>query len=327
MNEEYQNNEVNVTPDLSAGNAPAGNGVGKGGGEKTAKYVCIALAGVVVVLLIVVAFLLGQRSGGKKPTEAPSVSGTQGNTSVTDVSSGTTAAQGTDSTFNGNSATAADLPISEAPANLTVSMTAGSLTFVSGTGFNVSYDPSVVTVTERGDTVTVENAHSNPSANERNRMNVTVTVPENYIFQNVDIEFGAGKLIVRSLSAITLSLQLGAGSSTLDNLIVTGSADIQQGAGALDIKSGNIANLTLQCGAGATRVKAALPGSSRINAAVGAVDLDLEGSKEDYTVTFNMSLGACYYNNEKIARSGSYGSGPNTVDISGGFGVMRVNVG
>jgi hypothetical protein len=185
----------------------------------------------------------------------------------------------------------------------------------------------VITVTERGDTVTVENAHSNPSASERGRMNVTVTVPENYVFQDVDVEFGAGKLIVRSLSAVTLSLQLGAGSSTLDNLIVTGSADIQQGAGALDIKSGNIANLTLQCGAGATRVKAALPGSSHINAAVGAVDLDLEGSKEDYTVTFNMSLGACYYNNEKIARSGSYGSGANTVDISGGFGVMRVNVG
>lgn len=324
MNEEYQNNEMNAIPDLPAGNAPAGNGAGKGG-DKTAKYVCIALAGVVVVLLIVVAFLLGQRSG-KKPTDDPSVSVTGGGVSVTDVSGGTTAAQITDPTFNGNSSTAADLPIAEAPANLTVSMTAGSLTFVSGTDFNVAYDPSVINVTQSGDSVTVENAHSNPTASERNRMNVTVTVPENYIFRNVDIEFGAGKLIVRSLGADTLSLQLGAGSSTLDNLTVTGSADIQQGAGALDIKSGNIANLTLQCGAGATQVKAALPGSSRINAAVGAVNIDLSGSAADYTVTFNMSLGACYYNSEKIARSGSYGSGPNTVDISGGFGVMRVNV-
>ena len=158
-------------------------------------------------------------------------------------------------------------------------------------------------------------------------MDVTVVVPEGYAFEDVDGELGAGKLITKALRTQELELEMGAGSATLDGLVVTSSADIQNGAGAFAIKSGTINDLTLQCGAGATQVKAALTGSSRIVAAVGAVDLDFEGKESDYTVTFNMSLGACYYNGTKISRSGTFGSGPNRVDISGGFGVMRVNVG
>ncbi len=158
-------------------------------------------------------------------------------------------------------------------------------------------------------------------------MNVTVTVPVGYVFDNVDIEFGAGKLLVHTLHTDTLDLELGAGSATLDDLVITGSAEIQEGAGELVVKSGTIANLTLQCGAGATRVAAALTGTSRVDAAVGAVDLKLEGDQSDYTVAFQMGLGACYYNNEKIARSGAFGDGPSFVQINGAFGVMRVNAG
>ena len=158
-------------------------------------------------------------------------------------------------------------------------------------------------------------------------MNVTITVPYEYAFENVDIECGAGKLIVHTLRTGTLDLELGAGSAVFNDLYVTDSAEIQEGAGELAIKSGELANLTLQCGAGATRVAAALTGVNRVDAAVGAVDLDFKGAETDYTVAFQIGLGACYYNNEKIARSGSFGEGPTVVDINGGFGVMRVNVG
>ena len=131
-------------------------------------------------------------------------------------------------------------------------------------------------------------------------------------------------MIARAMAPTVL---MGAGSASLEGLVATDSAEIRNGAGAFTVKSGSLNNLTMQCGAGATQVKAALTGSSRVVAAVGAVDIQLEGSESDYTVAFQMGLGACYYNNEKIARGGAFGSGPNRVDISGGFGVMRVTVG
>ena len=286
--------------------------------KNTSKYVIIALAGVVVVLMVVIAFMLGQRSGANN----------QGNTTtapVTQYNPGQTTEPGNTQTADPSGSQGQN--VVGAPRNLDISMTAGSLTFVAGDAFDIDYDKSVVNVETSGDSVTIENATRHPSAGQRRRMDVTVTVPDGYAFDSVDIEFGAGKLIVHSLNADALDLELGAGSATFDNMYITGSAEIQEGAGELVIKGGEINNLTLQCGAGATRVTAKLNGTNTVNAAVGAVDLKFDGEKEDYTVAFQMGLGACYYNNEKISRSGSFGEGPTLVNISGGFGVMRVNVG
>ena len=296
--------------------------------NKTIKYVCIALAAVVVVLLLVLAFLLGQRSGGKtpvQPTDATSQP-TAADTTLpaTESHSGS---MNTETPSDAQQTTQSPAESVDAPRNLEISMSAGSLTFVSGDVFHIDYDKSVINVTERGDSVTIENDHAHPTASQRRRMDVKVTVPDGYAFDSVDIEMGAGKMIVHSLTCDALDLELGAGSATIDNVFVLGSAEIQEGAGELAIKGGEINNLTLQCGAGATRVTAKLTGTNAINAAVGAVDLKFDGDPADYTVAFQMGLGACYYNNEKIARNGSFGEGNTLVNISGGFGVMRVNVG
>lgn len=303
--------------------------------NKTAKYIIIALCALVVVLLIAMAFLLGQRSGEKKnagqdPAAQNSVSVTAqtGESETVSEYPHTSAAVTTAAAAETPAQTEEPQPAPTAvPRNLDISMSAGSLTFVGGDAFGVDYDAKVIRAEFDGDTFEIENLQRHPSASERRRMDVTVTVPDGTVFDSVDIEFGAGKLIVHSLHADTLELELGAGSATLDDLRITGSAEIQEGAGELIVKGGSLNNMTLRCGAGATRVAAALTGVNRIDAAVGAVDLDLDGAATDYTVAFQVGLGACYYNNEKIARSGSFGEGPAAVDINGGFGVMRVNVG
>lgn len=267
------------------------------------KYVIAALCGVVVFLLVIIAFLLGR--GSVKQNNSPSF--------------GADSSPVEDAASNGEAQNEYN--------NLDVSMTAGSLTFVRGKEFNIDFDTSVINVTQSGDTIKIQNDHRHPTASERDRMNVTVTLPDEYVFSAVDIEFGAGKLIAHSLSCDTLTLELGAGSATFDDILVTGSADIKEGAGELVINSGVISNLNLKCGAGATRVAAELKGSSTVAAAVGAVDIDLKGSEENYSVSFSVGLGACYYNSEKLERNGTYGDGKNSVQITGGLGVMRVNVG
>lgn len=320
------------------------------GSKNTMRNICIALGAVVAVLVIVIAFLLGKQAGANKNdgagrassdiTTAVGETAWQGGLTDTEDTAADAANSGetaqTPAAQPSEAATQVPATVQPAPPavqaegmprTLDINMTSGSLTFEKGSQFDVKYDSSVIRVEQNGDAMTVANDHSNPSAAERKRMNVTVTVPEGYAFEDLDISFGAGKLTSRILPAGTLRLELGAGSATLENVAVTGSATIKSGAGAFSIKSGSIANLNLQCGAGATQVAAVLTGASKIVAAVGAADLQLGGSESDYTVTFKMSLGACYYNDTKIARGGSFGTGPNTVDITGGLGVMRVTVG
>ncbi len=315
------------------------------------KKICVGLGALVVVLLLAIAFLLGKQSAAKKTdgagrsTDSASLSGVTAapETAAPDNETGTVPADAvspenpaeTTAVNPADPAAPTAPPVTVPPASdpagslgtLEIEMSSGSLTVEKGAAFDVKYDASVIRVERSGNRVTIRNDHSNPSAAERKRMDVTVVVPDGYAFDDVSIEMGAGKLITRTLQAKNLQLEMGAGSATLEGLSVTGSADIKNGAGAFSIKSGAINNLTLQCGAGATQVKAALTGSSRIVAAVGAVDLQFDGRESDYTVAFKMSLGACYYNDTKISRSGTFGTGPNRVDITGGFGVMRVNVG
>ena len=286
------------------------------------KIVCVVLAALVIVLLIAVAYLLG-RQNGKKQEAQESVASTAAATQT----EGTEAAVTQAVTAAITEATKTAVPAADAPRNLEIEMAAGNLDIVTGDVFHVEYDASVVRVGTEGDVMTIETTPRHPTAGERRKMKVTVTVPEAYAFADVDIEMGAGKLTAQTLRAETLELELGAGSATLNNLFVSSAAKIEEGAGELAIKGGEVSNLTLESGAGAASIAAKLIGASRIDAAAGAVDLNLAGTQSDYTVTFGVGLGACYYNNEKLARSGSFGTGQNRVTINGGFGVMRVNVG
>lgn len=262
--------------------------------KKTLKYLCIGLAAAVMVLLVVVAFLLGQRSAVKKGTDEKQQSASSA---------------------------------MDAPRNLEISMAAGDLDIVQGDAFHVQYDDSVVRVTTNGDSMTIETTPRHPTASERRRMNVTVTLPETCTFGDVEIEMGAGEMKANTLRAGTMDLKLGAGNVTLNDLFVSEAAKIQGGAGEFTVKDGEISNLTMECAAGEANVSAKLIGTSRINSAIGRVDLDLKGSQADYTVSFGMGLGECYYNNDKLSGNGTFGEGENRVTVNGGLGIIYVNVG
>ncbi|MCH5197604.1 MAG: DUF4097 family beta strand repeat protein [Oscillospiraceae bacterium] len=268
------------------------------------KYIIAALAGIVVVLLIIIAFLLGRGSVS------------QGNNSFLNNPSEVLSFSSEDEIVNF---------IGE-PKNLDISMSAGTVTFVSGSQFNVEYDASVINVSSSGDTLKILNVHSRPSNSERKKMNVVITVPDEYSFSSVDVELGAGKLTAYSLSAGSLSMELGAGSAEFDNISVSSSANIKEGAGELIINSGEISNLNLKCGAGETRISAVLKGKSSVAAGFGEVNMSLIGAEEDYSVSFGVGLGACFFNNSKLSANGTYGNGENSVQIAGGMGVIHVNI-
>ncbi len=295
--------------------------------NKTIKIVCAVLGVAVVALLVVVAFMLGQRSGnnGNGGQTTPTAPGATEQTP--DESAAPTPASDAVPGEDGQEATKpADGPYASVR-DLDVDMTTGTLTFKAGDAFGVDYDSSVISVTVSDECMIIGNAVSDPTAAQRRKMDVTITVPESFTFGDVDLSLGAGKLNAQTLSAETLELEFGAGSANFSKLTVTGSAKIQEGAGELSINGGSINNLNLQCGAGASNVSAKLTGTNNITAAFGAVNLHFEGNEADYTVNFQMGIGTCIYNGSKISRSGTFGEGDTLVNITGGFGIMHVDVG
>lgn len=278
------------------------------------KYVIAALCGIVVILLIIIAFLLGRTSvkNGNNPHES---------------SDSAEVIFSEDNSYNSNEdQSSSNIEIKNEPKNLDLAIPSGSVSFVTGDKFSVRYDSSVIKVTSSGDTMEIRSIYKHPTDAQRRRMNITVTLPADYSFSDVNLNFGAGKLVADSFSCSTLALNLGAGSATFDNISVASSADINEGAGELVIYSGSIRNLTLRCGAGSAKVCAALIGSSSIEAGVGEVDIDLKGTEADYKVSFRVGIGTCYYNNGALSNSGTYGTGENTVQIRGGLGMVKVDV-
>ncbi|MBQ6019652.1 MAG: hypothetical protein IJL26_05660, partial [Clostridia bacterium] len=131
--------------------------------KNTAKYIIIALGAAVVVLLVAVAFLLGQRSGEKKNGgNAPAVSVTQQNeTRVSEIPHSTAPAQTqspADTTFPATEPPTAELP-AQTPRSLNINISSGSLTITEGAAFDIRYDSSVIRAELSGDTMEIDNIY------------------------------------------------------------------------------------------------------------------------------------------------------------------------
>lgn len=168
-----------------------------------------------------------------------------------------------------------------------------------------------------------EKKHNLFNKNDDNKL--TVYVPKSFVFDLVNIEVGASKLNISSLTTKKLSLNLGAGKVEIDNLNVANSADIEGGAGEIVIEDSNITNLDLDMGAGKLLLNSKLTGNSKIEAGVGKMDLLLIGSLNDYSITLDKGIGSVTINNSNMENDKTYGMGTNKIDIDGGVGSINID--
>lgn len=157
-----------------------------------------------------------------------------------------------------------------------------------------------------------------------NNSDLIVYVPEDLIFDGVSINAGAGKIEVESLTTKILEFDLGAGKTTIDNLVVLGSAEIDGGAGQTTISNSSINNLDLDTGVGKCTLVSELIGKNNIDVGVGKLDITLLGEKEDYRIIAEKGLGSIKLDNEEIKSKKVYGNGVNNIDISGGIGSIDI---
>lgn len=152
-----------------------------------------------------------------------------------------------------------------------------------------------------------------------------IYIPNDFVFDGVAIESGAGKIEIDSLSTKNLDLNLGAGKVTINYLVVTDSASIDGGAGKMSILNGFIHDVELDMGVGELSLTAQLTGNSEIDAGVGKVNLNLIGN--DYKIKIDKGIGSTTINGNSVKDETYYGDGTNIVDIDGGVGSIDISYG
>lgn len=197
-------------------------------------------------------------------------------------------------------------------------------------------------IIKQGDSLKVETNNDNIKINKGNKklqikekkrnwfsinkkQKLIVYLPQNLQLENVTINTGAGKVDIESLNSETLVFELGAGSSEIKQLNVTKNCEIQGGAGKISILSGNINNLNLDMGVGQTNLSVILTGNNEIDAGVGELNINLQNSKENYSIKPEKGLGNIKIDGKEISNGKVYGKGKNFIDVDGGVGNINIS--
>lgn len=139
---------------------------------------------------------------------------------------------------------------------------------------------------------------------------LVIYLPEDYKFNQVEMEYGASAVDINELNAKSLKLQIGASSCTIKD------ADVEElkaetGAGSLDFYGAVEKNADLNCGA-------------------GSVTLDLEGEEEDYNYEVTSSVGSVEIGNDidlggLISEKYSIDNGSGSaIQVSNGAGSVEI---
>lgn len=207
-----------------------------------------------------------------------------------------------------------------------IDLKASSTEIKQGDTLKVEADNKNITFRKRGNKLYISEKDYHLFRHKNYKRNVIIYLPKDYIYEEISIDSGFGKINVDSLSTNKLFLDLGAGEVVIDELNVLDEAEIEGGAGKITINNGTINNLDLDMGVGKLELSSKLTGNSKVDAGVGETVINLIGKMEDYKIKIDKGIGEAKLNNNNIESSKFYGNGNNELIIDGGIGKIDITV-
>lgn len=131
----------------------------------------------------------------------------------------------------------------------------------------------------------------NVNIDEDNTPNMIITIPEDFHGENINIDLGAGMLTADKISGDKVTLTVGAGKMEVKELNVSSYVDMECGAGELVISEMTAQDVKVDCGVGNLRIKGSILGNAKINCGLGNVSLDLNGDEDSYNYTIDCGIG------------------------------------
>ncbi len=207
---------------------------------------------------------------------------------------------------------------------LNVDVKFAKLNIVGGDDFVVRSNSEHVIYSARGDRLYVTERDHNIFGSSRDT-EVTIYVPVGKPLESLEVKNGAGSVYIDGLEVREAYFDFGAGKAELHNMIVHQDTRINCGAGMTEITNGSLYNLDLDMGAGKVILDGKLLGKAKIDAGVGALELNLLGSAEDYFVSVERGIGSVKINGEEQGgETVTFGSGPQLIYVDGGVGSIKV---
>lgn len=207
--------------------------------------------------------------------------------------------------------------------SLDIEINAAKLEIVQGEQFSVESNHKYISVSSDSGKLRINETRRIASLSSEAAV-IKLTVPRGFVFDEADIETGAGKVTIDSLSADILDITLGAGKATVENLVANSRAEIEGGTGLLTVNGGSLNNLNLEMGVGSLTFKSRIEGNSSLDLGVGEAKLILLGSREDYCIELDKGIGEARLEGESMRDDSVYGAGPNRLSIDGGVGAVNI---
>ena len=206
--------------------------------------------------------------------------------------------------------------------SLDIDLKTADLEIKLGDNLLVSTTNKYVTTYQNNNSIVIkEKKHSFLS---KENAKVVVTIPEQLIFDIVEIDGGSGSIEIDKLETKRLNLDLESGSTRINNLNVTDKTKIDGGTGKLVLKDGKLNNLNLDTGLGETVLNTAIFGNSDVETDIGKLELNLLGSLNDYELTIDKGIGTIKLNGESLKDKSVVGTGYNYLLIEGGIGSILI---
>lgn len=196
-----------------------------------------------------------------------------------------------------------------------------SLYIIKGNSFNVKTNTDKITSAVINGELKIKDKSSKYSKNKI----VELTIPENVILNEIDIEVGLGKNNIELLNANNIKLELGAGKMTINNINAYTNFEVDGGSGEINIMNANVSNMEIDMGVGLTTFEGTLKGNNKIEAGIGELIINLKDSIDNYRFDVNKAIGSIKVNNNEISNNTIYGTGVNLLKIDGGIGSIKIN--
>lgn len=210
----------------------------------------------------------------------------------------------------------------ELPTILEIDVRYSNLQIKTGNNFIAQTNNPNIECAQTNNTLVIKEKGNN-WFNKNNKYELTVYIPTELEFQEVEIENGAGTINIEAIVAEKLILNLGAGETTIKN-VNANNLKIDNGTGRLMISSGRIKDLDLDMGVGETEISANLVGNSKIDTGVGSLKLNLSDNEEAYRIKVNKGIGTISLNGKELLDNTINGNGENFIDINGGIGEIKI---
>lgn len=213
--------------------------------------------------------------------------------------------------------------VSQDITSLKIDINAADFNVAVGDEFAVESNLKELTVKESNGCLTI--IEDKKWGRDYNKAVLTLYIPQNVVFQNAEVETGAGRVTVDSLSADKLNLELGAGEVKITELNATQKAEIDGGAGKISINSGSLNNLDFDMGVGELNLTSSILGNSELDCGVGEVNVNLTNTADGYKIYTSKGIGAVSIDGQSISDDSAYGDGENIIKLNCGVGSVKVD--